>query len=164
MSRVAGRFELREETFVNRPLGDVFEFFSRPENLELLTPPWLRFRIVTPLPIELRQGTTIDYRLRLRGLPLRWRSLIPVWEPPHRFVDEQLKGPYRTWVHEHRFTSEEGGTRVLDHVRYDLLCGRIVQPIFVRRDLQRIFAYRTEALQRHFSREAPVTERETPTS
>ncbi len=133
---------LHRSTFVARPLGEVFAFYSDPANLERLTPPWLRFRIVTPAPIAMRAGLQIDYRIALRGLPLRWRSEITAWEPPHRFVDEQRRGPYRVWVHEHLFHEREGGTEIVDRVRYAARGGRLVERLFVDRDLARIFDYR----------------------
>ena len=132
------------------PLPDVFPFFADARNLEALTPPWLHFEISNPSPIEMRTGTLIDYRLRVHGLPLRWRSEITAWDPPHRFVDEQRRGPYRAWRHEHRFTAEGGGTLVEDDVTYAVLGGAIVDRLLVRRDLQRIFAFRREALRAVF--------------
>lgn len=127
----------------------VFEFFSRAENLQVLTPDWLQFRILTPLPIEMRPGTIIDYRISLHGLPMKWRSAISTWEPPVRFVDEQLKGPYTRWVHTHRFTERDGGTLVDDTVEFDLFGGRLAL-WYVARDLRTIFAYRHLALTRTF--------------
>ena len=96
-------FELNSEVQVARRTSDVFPFFSDADNLERLTPPWLRFQVVTPGPIRLKVGTCIEYRLRIRGVPIRWISEITAWEPPHRFVDRQVRGPYRLWIHEHRF-------------------------------------------------------------
>src|SRR3954468_23005074 len=97
-----------------RPVTEVFMFFAEPGNLETLTPPWLRFHILTPQPILMRAGARIDYRLRVHGLPVRWQSEITAWEPPVRFVDEQRRGPYRVWVHEHTFEEGDGGTEVRD--------------------------------------------------
>ena len=96
------------DIWLPRPREDVFRFFSDAANLDALTPPWLHFQILTP-DVPLRAGARIDYRLRLYGIPIRWQSEISVWEPPHRFVDEQRRGPYRSWVHEHRFTPLAGG-------------------------------------------------------
>ena len=135
---------------LDAPLAAVFPFFADARNLEALTPPWVRFEISTPSPIEMRAGALIDYRLRVHGLPLRWRSEITAWDPPYRFVDEQRRGPYRAWRHEHRFTAEGGGTLVEDDVTYAVLGGAIVDRLFVRRDLERIFAFRREALRAAF--------------
>jgi ligand-binding SRPBCC domain-containing protein len=92
------------------PLSEVFPFFADAYNLERITPSFLSFKVLTPAPIEMRPGTLIDYRLRVRGAPLRWRSEITAWEPPYRFVDEQRRGPYRAWIHEHRFEERDGRT------------------------------------------------------
>jgi ligand-binding SRPBCC domain-containing protein len=101
LGRRDGLFTLETRLFLPRPLEIVFPFFADAGNLEILTPPWLRFEIVTPRPIAMRAGALIEYRLRLHGVPLRWQSEITAWEPPHRFVDEQRRGPYRAWIHEH---------------------------------------------------------------
>ena len=101
---------IEREQLVARELPEVFEFFSRARNLESLTPPWLSFSVLTPEPIEMRPGTLIDYRLRLHGLPMRWRTLIEAWEPEVRFVDRQLRGPYKLWHHTHSFAEVSGGT------------------------------------------------------
>lgn len=96
----------------------MFAFFSNPQNLEELTPDWLHFEILTPMPVEMAAGTCIDYRLRWYGIRLRWRSEIAAWEPPGRFVDRQIRGPYRVWIHEHSFADLNGGTLVGDTVEY----------------------------------------------
>ena len=132
--------------FVAAPRDEVFPFFADAHNLEAITPPWLRFRLLTPAPIEMRPGARIDYTLRLRGVPVRWTSEITVWEPPLRFVDEQRRGPYRRWIHEHTFTEQEGGTLVTDRVDYAAPGGRVVERLLVDRDLERIFAYRRARL------------------
>jgi ligand-binding SRPBCC domain-containing protein len=119
-------------------------------NLEALTPPWLNFKILTPLPIDVHEGTLIDYRLRLRGVPVRWRTRISVWQPPYRFVDEQLRGPYRQWIHEHTFEAHQGGTLVRDHVRYAVPFDWLVHRLLVRPDVERIFRYRAAELRRRF--------------
>src|SRR5687767_6214971 len=134
-------YHLRSTLWLPRPLDVVFDFFADARNLERLTPPWLRFQIVTPEPIGMRTGTRIAYRLKIPGAPLRWDGEIVVWEPPHRFVDVQRRGPYRRWAHEHRFEERDGGTLVSDHVRYAVFGGDLVERLFVRRDVQTIFAY-----------------------
>src|SRR4051794_29426204 len=125
---------------------EVFEFFADPRNLETLTPPWLRFQIITPPPIIMQAGALIDYRLRVHGLPVRWQSEITAWEPPVRFVDEQRRGPYRIWIHEHTFQESDGGTEVRDRVRYNVPGGRLVNRLLVRRDLHAIFRFRQNRL------------------
>jgi len=141
---------LETDLWLPRPIDEVFAFFADADNLQRITPPLLNFRIVTPMPIPMAAGTLIDYRISLRGFPMRWRTLISVWEPPFRFVDEQLKGPYSTWIHEHTFAREtrEGveGTRCKDIVRYASLGGGIIHRVLVRPDLERIFRYRQAAM------------------
>lgn len=145
----AGRHEpgrLLRTTHVDRPIDEVFEFFSDAGNLEALTPPWVSFAILTPRPVAMAEGTIIDYRIRLHGIPLPWRSEITAWEPPHRFVDIERRGPYRTWIHEHRFAERDGGTDVIDDVRFSVWGGALIERLFVRRDLRRIFDYRHQRL------------------
>ena len=138
------RFEC--EQWVPAPRDEVFRFFSDAANLEQITPPWLHFEVSTPRPVHVRQGTLIDYRLRLHGVPIRWQSEISVWDPPYRFVDEQRRGPYRRWVHTHSFIDEAGGTTVRDAVDYDVPFA-IIARWFVARDIRRIFAFRLRALE-----------------
>ncbi len=128
---------------------EVFAFFSAARNLEVLTPSWLRFEVLTPEPIDLREGTLIDYRLRLHGLPLRWRSRIESWTPPRAFVDRQLRGPYRLWHHRHEFEPDGDATVVRDIVHYALPLGPLgglAHRAIVRRDLERIFEFRAQAI------------------
>jgi ligand-binding SRPBCC domain-containing protein len=136
---------------IERPIDEVFAFFSKPENLERITPPWVGFRILTPPPIDLREGALIDYRIRLKGIPIRWRTEITTWNPPHGFVDTQLRGPYRRWVHTHTFREVDDGTLVGDHVDYAVPGGALIDRLFVRRDVDRIFAYRESVLADLFS-------------
>ena len=124
----------------------VFDFFSRAENLDLLTPPWLRFKILSPLPIVMAEGTRITYRIRLRGFPVRWVSEISEWEPPFRFTDRQLRGPYSLWTHNHLFEETDGGTLAVDDVTYRVPGGALVNRLFVAGELRRIFEYRRAKL------------------
>lgn len=124
----------------------MFAFFSDARNLARLSPPWVRIEFLTPMPVTMREGALLDYRVRVRGLPLRWQSRIEVWDPPHRFVDVQTRGPYRMWHHTHSFAAVEGGTLCRDDVRYAVWGGALVDRLFVRRDVERIFQYREEQL------------------
>lgn len=146
-------FTLTNELWLPAAPWDVFPFFADAFNLERITPPMLRFRVLTAPPIEMGVGTLLDYRVRLRGIPMRWQSEITAWEPPHRFVDEQRRGPYRLWVHEHTFEAQGGGTVARDNVRYAVPGGGLVQRLFVEPDLRRIFEYRSAALREIFSRQ-----------
>ncbi|MFH1279033.1 MAG: SRPBCC family protein [Candidatus Eisenbacteria bacterium] len=146
-------FTLDREQTVPFPLGKVFPFFADARNLERITPPFLRFRVVTPAPIEMKTGAIIDYRLRVHGLPLLWRSEITVWEPPRRFVDVQRKGPYRMWEHEHSFREGRGGTVIRDLVRYAVPGGALVHRFFVGPDVERIFRYRESVIDRILAEE-----------
>ena len=141
---------LSSSVWLPQPLEHAFDFFSEARNLEELTPPWLRFQVLTPEPIEMREGQKIDYKLRLRGIPLRWQSEITTWDPPRLFVDEQVRGPYRLWVHEHRFEERDGGTLAEDYVRYAVLGGWVADRIAIRRDIRRIFQYRRDRLEKIF--------------
>lgn len=143
-------FRFEASQFIPRPRAEVFQFFSDAANLEAITPPWLKFHVVTPPPLEMRGGTLIDYRLRVHGVPLRWRTRIAIWDPPHRFVDDQLRGPYRLWHHEHVFEEAPGGTRMHDRVQYAIAGGAIINRLFVRRDVERIFTYRARRLEQLF--------------
>lgn len=141
---------LDSSVWLPRKREEVFAYFADARNLEELTPPWLRFRIVTPGAIDMRAGALIDYRISLRGIPLRWRTRITEWEPPSRFVDEQLRGPYRLWRHEHRFIEQDGGTLCVDRVEYRVPLDALVHRWMVKPDLDRIFAFRREQLLARF--------------
>lgn len=134
------------ELWLPRPRAQVFEFFSDAGNLERITPDWLSFSILTPQPIPMRKGAMIDYRLRIRGIPVRWTTEITAWEPPVRFVDEQRRGPYRVWIHEHTFEERDGGTLARDRVQYSAPGGWLVERLVVRSDVERIFRFRQERL------------------
>lgn len=143
----------REQRLPGTP-EDVFPFFADAHNLEAITPPLLRFRIVTPGPIAMRVGTLIQYRLRLRGMPISWLTSIQRWEPPHVFVDQQIRGPYALWHHTHTFVDDgEGRTRMTDTVRYALPfspVGELAMPL-VRRDLDAIFDFRRDEVARRIA-------------
>jgi ligand-binding SRPBCC domain-containing protein len=145
------RVLIREQRLPGSP-SQVFPFFGDAANLERITPPWLRFRVITPRPIEMGAGTLIEYRLRLHGVPLRWLTRIDAWEPPHRFVDRQLRGPYRGWRHEHTFPPDgPDGTLMRDRVEYSLPLGPLgwlADAVLVRRDLARIFDHRADSVSR----------------
>ncbi|MBM3839655.1 MAG: SRPBCC family protein [Verrucomicrobia bacterium] len=142
--------EFQCELWLPLPPEELFPFFADAGNLDAITPPWLHFGILTPRPIEMRAGALIDYQIRVRGLPMRWRTLIREWQPPHRFVDEQLRGPYRQWIHEHVFEAHDGGTLARDVVRYAVPFDFIAHPLFVRRDIEKIFTFRQESLRARF--------------
>ena len=140
-------FHLKTEQKIQKPQDELFSFFSDAQNLAEITPPWLHFRVLTPPPIEMKVGTRIDYRLKLRGVPIRWQSEITAWNPPHSFVDEQRRGPYRRWIHKHTFVAVPGGTLVKDEVEYAVFGGWLVHKLFVAPDIDKIFAYRSQKLQ-----------------
>jgi ligand-binding SRPBCC domain-containing protein len=151
LSRKDGFYTVETCLFLPRPLEVVFPFFADAGNLETLTPPWLRFEILTPLPIAMRAGASIEYRLHLHGIALHWQSEITAWEPPLRFVDEQRHGPYRKWIHEHTFTQCDNGSEMRDYVRYSVPGGWLVNLLFVQREVRRIFEYRSRKLSDLFS-------------
>lgn len=142
---------LEREQIIPRPRSEVFAFFSDATNLERITPPFLHFRIVTPTPIALGEGTLIDYRLRLYGVPFSWRTRIEAFEPDDRFVDTQLRGPYSLWRHLHEFESVDGGraTRMRDRVEYAVPfgpLGDVARALFVTRSVEQIFDYRAKTI------------------
>jgi ligand-binding SRPBCC domain-containing protein len=151
-------YRLERSQRIERPLPQVFEFFADAANLEAITPPFLRFRIITPLPIEMRPGTRIEYRLSLWGAPLRWRTLISCFEPNRRFIDEQESGPYAHWHHLHEFEPDGQATLMRDRVSYRLPfgpVGRLAHALWVKRQLQTIFDYRSTAIARLLSEPPP---------
>lgn len=138
-----GAYRLSSAVLVERSIEPVFEFFSKADNLDAITPPWLNFRIKTPLPIQISEGTEIEYSLRLRGIPVKWRSRIEDWKPNERFTDVQVAGPYHYWSHIHRFSPiSSDSTLVEDQVDYRVPGGRLIHALFVKKDLVRIFQFR----------------------
>jgi ligand-binding SRPBCC domain-containing protein len=146
-------YQLETEIWLPKPRDEVFEFFADPANLESLTPGWLRFEMITKMPGVIKKGIRLDYRLRVHGMPINWQSVISDWEPPYRFVDQQTRGPYRLWLHEHKFIEHSGGTLVGDKVEYSVPGGILVQKLIVAPDLDRIFKYRHMVLQTIFNPE-----------
>lgn len=147
------RHRLERTQIVQAARPRVFEFFSAARNLELLTPPFLNFRILTPQPIHMARETRIEYRIALGAVPMRWLTEISVWEPNDRFVDLQLSGPYRYWHHLHEFRDTPDGTEMRDVVDYELpfgVLGGVAHALFVKRTLRSIFDYRREAIARAF--------------
>jgi len=150
---MATRYRLEKLQFVRAPRADVFAFFSLAQNLELLTPAFLKFRIVTPLPIAMEQGALIEYRIGLGGVPMKWLTEIREWVPGERFVDIQLRGPYRYWHHLHEFRDVNGGTEMRDCVDYELPLGplgSLAHALAIERMLKKIFDYRVAAVERMF--------------
>ena len=145
--------ELEFKQIINKDINEVFSFFSKPENLSLITPKRLDFRILTPSPIKMKQGQLIDYTIRILGKKIRWRTLITEYECPVRFIDQQLKGPYSMWHHTHEFKNVDGGVEIIDTVRYVVpfgFIGNIVNILFIKPDLMRIFKYRYKIIDKYF--------------
>lgn len=153
---------LKYQIEIGLPRPQVFDFFADAGNLERITPPQLNFHIVTPQPIDIQKGTLIDYELKLRGLPMRWRTEISEWDPPNSFVDRQLSGPYKQWIHRHTFT-ELGPSRTLieDEVRYRLPLEPLADAahFIVRRELEAIFEFRQQAVARLLTNSEPRVEK-----
>ena len=152
-------FQFTTQQFVPQPLSAVFPFFERPENLAAITPSWLGLRITTASPIQMREGTVIEYSIKVMGIRIGWKSRISEYDPPRAFVDEQLKGPYSFWHHTHRFLEVDGGTLLADEIRYGMpfgIVGQIVHRLVVRKQLQSIFHYRAQAIERMFGHAEPV--------
>lgn len=150
---MAFTYRYQRVQLIRRSRDEVFAFFADITNLEKITPPFLQFKILSSDPVEPQTGTKIDYRLRLFGLPFRWRSVIESWNPPHGFTDVQERGPYRMWNHRHEFYAIAEGTLCVDVIHYELPGGPLamfIQPLFVRRSLDRIFDYRRGALAEFF--------------
>ncbi len=156
-------YKLKREQVVPKPLENVFPFFTKAENLALITPPSLAFRVLTPSPVTMKRGRIIDYTIRLLGVEVRWRSMITSYDPPLGFVDEQLKGPYSFWHHTHRFERRGTSTVVHDIVRYALplpmpsIPQDLLHRLYVRPNLEHIFDYRRDVIAKIFGSGGEVT-------
>jgi ligand-binding SRPBCC domain-containing protein len=153
ISRSRNMFTLTHEQVIAAPLDEVFAFFGQPENLARITPPWLRFRILTPSPVPMREGALIDYEIGLGPLPTRWRTMITKFDPPHLFVDEQLNGPYSFWHHTHRFEARGNKTVIKDEIRYVMPfgpLGKLAHALVIRRQLEGIFVHRRKVIAEQF--------------
>jgi len=149
-------FNFKKELYVERPLEEVFNFFSRAENLQKVTPPQLQFHILTPLPIEMKTGTIIDYQLKIHHLPFSWRTEITEWDPPHKFTDIQVRGPYRKWIHQHFFEKSGDGTMMKDLLQYAIPGGIFatwINSLLVRKDIESIFRFREKRFREIFNLE-----------
>tara|TARA_B100000700_G_scaffold67699_1_gene74883 strand:+ start:1348 stop:1857 length:510 start_codon:yes stop_codon:yes gene_type:complete len=138
--------------------NEVFDFFSKPENLERITPPNLKFKIITQSPIKMGKGQLIDYKIKISYIPMKWRTLISDYNPPHSFIDSQVKGPYSTWIHSHDFRYEDGTTIVTDTVVYRppfYFIGDIANKIYIRTMLNKIFNYRFNKIAEIFQKKYP---------
>ena len=158
--------QLVRTQLVPLPRDETFAFFAEPSNLEAITPPWLRFRILSEQPVVIGEGTLIDYRLVVHRVPVRWRTRIERWEPDVCFVDTQVKGPYALWEHTHAFEEHPDGTLIHDRVEYRMplgAAGALMHRLVVARDLDRIFDYRRAAIGRKLGTvPAPADAAETP--
>ncbi len=146
-------YELTRQQFIPRPIDEVFSFFADAGNLEQITPPWLHFKILTPQPIDIRTGTLIDYRIRLFGIPIYWRTRIEEFTTNVRFVDTQIRGPYKRWWHVHEFREVEGGTEMIDRVEYAMPAGPLgsaMHAVLTKHQLKQIFDYRYQVIEKAF--------------
>ncbi len=146
VTREGGEYVLRCRARFTWSRDAIFRFFFDTRNLEKITPPWLQFKVLTDDPIQMQVGALIDYRLKIRGISLKWRTVITQWEPPKKFEDSQLRGPYRQWIHEHAFVDEGGTSLMQDKIRYKVLGSSLVHWLLVKRDLLEIFRYRSHVL------------------
>ena len=146
-------YTLESNQFINKPIEEVFQFFSKPENLSVITPAKLGFKILSPNPIKMEVGRLIDYNIYLLGIPIHWRTLITDYEPPNMFVDQQIKGPYAMWHHTHTFHKVKGGVEIKDRVVYSIpfgFLGRLLNYLWIKRDLNNIFLYRKKVIDKLF--------------
>ena len=146
-------YKIKTKQVIKKPLSEVFGFFSRPENLSLITPPRLSFNILTPKPIDMKQGSIIDYTIKIFMFPIHWRTLITTYEHPYKFVDEQIKGPYTFWHHTHTFNETDSGVEIIDKVSYSIpfgILGRVLHSIWIKNDLKNIFEHRKVVIEKLF--------------
>lgn len=147
-------YQFYQKQYLSYPLERVFSFFEKPENLNLITPPSLAFKILTPSPIAMQKDTRIDYRIRLYGIAMSWKTVISDYQPPYSFTDTQVKGPYKLWVHRHHFFAEGEGTIMIDDLQYALsmgVLGELAHRLFVRSEIKKIFEYRSRVIEQIFS-------------
>ena len=147
---------LRREQWIERPIDEVFAFFSDAHNLERITPPFLNFKILSVSTPSIKEGTLIRYRLGLHGIPVNWLTEICAWNPPYRFVDDQLSGPYKRWHHTHTFAAHGNRTKMTDEVQYEMvfgILGRMAHAVLVHRDVKRIFDYRYQQIEKIFGKQ-----------
>ena len=143
-------YELNKTQIINDSIENVFDFFSKPENLKTITPEKLSFNILTPIPINMDKGTVIDNTIRLFGVRVHWRTLITKYNPPYEFVDEQIKGPYNFWHHTHKFKKVDGGVEISDKVIYSIpmgVFGSVLHFLWIKRDLEKIFTHRRKVIE-----------------
>ena len=148
-------YNLKFEQFIDLPIEDVFNFFSKPENLSLITPPRLKFDILTPTPLQMKEGQLIDYSLKIMYIiKLHWRTLITQYSKPYKFIDQQIKGPYSLWHHTHIFEEKDGGTLIKDDLMYAVpigFFGQLINSIYIQYDVKSIFKYRHKILDQIFN-------------
>jgi|TARA_B100000953_G_scaffold65793_1_gene52623 hypothetical protein len=151
-------YELVKTQVIDSSIDNVFDFFAKPENLKTITPEKLSFNIITPTPITMDKGTVIDYTIRLFGIQVHWRALITRYDPPHEFIDEQIKGPYNFWYHTHKFKEVEGGVEISDRVNYSIpmgVFGQVLHFLWIKRDLEKIFSHRKRIIDNIFVKNCP---------
>ena len=149
-------YNLEFKQIINKSIDDVFSFFSKPENLTLITPKELDFKILTPIPIKMKEGQLIDYTIKVLKKKIRWRTIISEYEPSKYFIDQQLKGPYSMWHHKHEFKQKEEYVEIIDTINYVIpfgVIGRLINFLFIRKDLDKIFNYRKEVIEKYFRKE-----------
>ena len=148
-------YTFKKEQKISKSIIDVFDFFSKPENLSVITPNKMDFKILTPSPIEMKEGTLIDYTVKIMSFPIRWRTLITKYDPPNMFIDQQLKGPYSMWHHVHLFEKiNDNETLIKDIIVYAVpfsFIGSITHSLYIKRDLENIFDYRSQKIKRIFN-------------